>query len=136
MVPLMPLEVSCTGTHPNDPVSRGSLHNVDYLWVHTMPTQIIPLVQQGLLAELKLVSQHSFHKKIYDGLNLANNPCNIHGATLAEPLHVIDLGLFKYAIEQFCVALGMSPPQLGKKRFSSLVPQLLMEVDSWARHIG
>mgnify|MGYP000408908624 CR=1 FL=1 len=49
--------------------------------------------------------------------------------TPAEPLHLLELGLFKYAIEGFCINLGYSPK-------SKSYPKIIQEIDSWARQIG
>ena len=49
--------------------------------------------------------------------------------TLAEPLHLLELGLFKYTIEGFCVNLGYSP------KLKSY-PKIIQALDSWARQIG
>ena len=47
----------------------------------------------------------------------------------AEPLHLLELGLFKYTIEGFCVALGYIPT-------SKSPPKILKEIDIWARAVG
>ena len=49
--------------------------------------------------------------------------------TPAEPLHLLELGLFKYTIEGFCVALGYSPK-------SKSYPKIIKDLDNWARQIG
>jgi hypothetical protein len=49
--------------------------------------------------------------------------------TPGEPLHVVDLGLFKYRLEAFFICLGMNPK-------SKAPCKILMELDSMAKRIG
>ena len=49
--------------------------------------------------------------------------------TPGEPLHVVDLVLFKYGLEGFFICLGMNPK-------SKAPCKVLMELDSMARRIG
>jgi hypothetical protein len=49
--------------------------------------------------------------------------------TPGEPLHVLEIGLFKIAIEGLCVNLGYKPKA---KSYS----KILQELDVWARCVG
>jgi hypothetical protein len=49
--------------------------------------------------------------------------------TPAKPLHLLELGLFKYAIGGFCVNLGYSPK-------SKSYPKIIKDLDNWARRVG
>jgi hypothetical protein len=62
-------------------------------------------------------------------LDIGRYPRGIHGMTPGEPLHVVDLGLFKYGLEGFFICLGMNPK-------SKAPCKILMELDSIARRIG
>ena len=48
--------------------------------------------------------------------------------TPCQPLHVVDLGLFKYTLEEFYICLGMNLKSKGPSK-------ILMEVDSMARRV-
>ena len=80
--------------------------NVDYPWGHILPAEIAALLAAGDFTGLKNISQHPIRNAFYNGVCLGGNHRGIHGMTPAEPLHLLELGLFKYAIEGFCVALG------------------------------
>ena len=60
---------------------------------------------------------------------LGGNVRGIHGMSPGEPLHVLELGLFKLAMEGFCINLGFKPK-------SKSFPKILKELDVWARRIG
>ena len=103
--------------------------NVDYDWDHIMPSQIEDLVNARNKQALQTISQHPIRNAFYHGLCLGGNPRGIYGMTPAEPLHVLELGLFQYAVEGFCVDLGYTA---GSKSY----PKILQQIDSWARPIG
>jgi hypothetical protein len=102
---------------------------VDYLWGHILPEEIEALVSAGNFDGLKNISQHPIRNAFYDGVCLGGNRRGIHGMTPAEPLHLLELGLFKYAIEGFCISLGYSPK-------SKSYPKIIKDLDNWARRIG
>jgi hypothetical protein len=102
---------------------------VDYTWSHILPQDIAALLAEGNFTGLKNISQHPIRNAFYDGICLGGNPRGIHGMTPAEPLHLLELGLFKYAIEGFCVSLGYVAT-------SKSPPKILKEIDVWARLIG
>ena len=102
---------------------------VDFPWSHILPDEISGLLATGDLAGLKNISQHPVRNAFYNGVCLGGNQRSIHGMTPAEPLHLLELGLFKYAVEGFCVALGYVPT-------SKSPPKILKAIDGWARIIG
>jgi hypothetical protein len=76
------------------------------------------------------MSQHPLKNAFYKSkLDIGRNPHGIHGMTPGEPLHIVDLGLFKYGLEGFFICLGMNPK-------SKAPCKMLMELASIARHIG
>ena len=103
--------------------------NVDYLWRHIIPDDIKTLLAADDLQGLKNISQHPIRNAFYDGVCLGGNRRGVHGMSPAEPLHLLELGLFKYAIEGFCVNLGYSPK-------SKSYPKIIKDLDDWARRIG
>ncbi len=102
---------------------------MDYVWQHILPGDISALVEAGDFVGLKNMSQHPIRDAFYAGVCLGGNLRGIHGMTPAEPLHLLELGLFKYTIEGFCVALGYSPT-------SKSPPKILKDIDTWARAVG
>jgi hypothetical protein len=102
---------------------------VEYLWRHILPEEIEALYSAGDFTGLKNISQHPIRNAFYDGVCLGGNRRGVHGMTPAEPLHLLELGLFKYTIEGFCVALGYSPT-------SKSYPKIIQDLDNWARQIG
>ena len=106
--------------------------NPDYPWRHLMPGDVSKLVEAKDLDGLKAISQHYVQNAYYNPLLcLGGIPRGIHGMTPGEPLHVIDLGIFKYLIESFCIAMGMNPIA------SSRAPtKMLSHIDSMARRVG
>ncbi len=78
---------------------------------------------------LKALSQHPIQNAFYDGICLGGNTRGIHGMSPGEPLHVLELGLFKMMIEGFYVNLGYKPG-------SKLYPKMLQLLDVWAQRIG
>ena len=79
---------------------------MDYVLQHILPGDISALVEAGEFVGLKNMSQQPIRDAFYAGVCLGGNLRGIHGMTPAEPLHLLELGLFKYTIEGFCVALG------------------------------
>jgi hypothetical protein len=65
----------------------------------------------------------------YEGICLGGNKRGIHGMSPGEPLHVLELGLFKMMIEGLYVNLGYKPG-------STSYPKILQLLDVWARKIG
>ena len=108
---------------------RSQTDNVDYDWEHIIPSQIQNLVDSNNLEALKSISQHPIVNAFYRGICLGGNPRGIHGMTPGEPLHVLEIGLFKIVIEGLCVNLGYKPK-------SKSYPKILQELDVWARRIG
>jgi hypothetical protein len=53
----------------------------------------------------KALSQHPIRNAFYEGICLGRNGRGIRGMSPGEPLHVLELGLFKMMIEGF---YGMS----------------------------
>ncbi len=102
---------------------------VDFLWRHIVPEDIEALLTAGDWQGLKHISQHPIRNAFYDGVCLGGNHRGVHGMTPAEPLHLLELGLFKYTIEGFCVNLGYSPQ-------SKSYPKIIKDLDNWARRIG
>jgi hypothetical protein len=96
---------------------------------HILPEEITALISAGDFNGLKNISQHPIRNAFYDGVCMGGNRRGIHGMTPAEPLHLLELGLFKYAIEGFCVCLGYTPK-------SKSTPKILKEIDTMARLIG
>jgi hypothetical protein len=113
--------------HYDTPTSATA--SVDHLWQHILPEQVSNLYAPGDVTGLKNMLQHPICNAFYEGVCLGGNPRGIHGMTPAEPLHLLELDLFKYTIEGFCVALGFNPK-------SKSPPQILKEIDTWARTIG
>ncbi len=104
--------------------------NAFYPWRHVKPDVVHALVLSNDLERLKAMSQHPLKNAFYNTkLDIGRNPRGIHGMTPGEPLHVVDLGLFKYGLEGFFICLGMNPK-------SKAPCKILMELDSMARHIG
>jgi hypothetical protein len=102
--------------------------NAFYPCRHVKPDVVHSLVVSNDLEGLKAMSQHPLKNAFYNSkLDIGRNPRGIHGMTPAEPLHVVDLGLFKYRLEGFFICLGMN--------LESKAPcKILMELDSIARH--
>ena len=83
------------------------------------------LVLHNDIKELKQMSQYNFHSAWYKlNITFGGNPRGIHGVTPSEPLHMIDLGIFKYLVEVFFQDIGPS-----ECKIHSLV-------DSWAKRVG
>ncbi len=101
-----------------------------YPWCHVMPNAVQALVKANDLEGLKVISQHNVRNAFYHpDLNIGVNPRGIHGMTPGEPLHVVDLGLFKYGLEGFFICLGQNPK-------SKAPCKILMQLDSMARRVG
>jgi hypothetical protein len=113
--------------HCNTP--RSETDNVDYEWEHILPAQVQGLIDANDKEGLKSISQHPIVNAFYTAICLGGNLRGIHGMTPGEPLHVLELGLFKMLIEGFFVNLGYKPN-------SSSYPKILEQLDVWARKIG
>jgi hypothetical protein len=113
--------------HCNTP--RSETDNVDYEWDHILPAQVQGLIDANDKEGLKAISQHPILNAFYTDICLGGNPRGIHGMTPGEPLHVLELGLFKMLIEGFYVNLGYKPN-------SKSYPKILEQLDVWARKIG
>lgn len=75
--------------------------------------------------KLKIYSQYCFHTAWWNlGINFGGHPYGIHGVTPSEPLHMIDLGIFKYLVETFFSSVGNK----GCKVHSLM--------DSWCKRVG
>ena len=113
--------------HCNTP--RFQTDNVDYDWEHILPAQVQRVIDANDKEGLKALSQHPIRNAFYEGICLGGNERGIHGMSPGEPLHVLELGLFKMMIEGFYVNLGYRP---GSKSY----PKILQRLDVWARKIG
>jgi hypothetical protein len=114
--------------HCNTP--RSQTDNVDYEWEHILPSHVQNLIDTNDLDDaLKSISQHPIVNAFYHGICLGGNPHDIHGMTPGEPLHVLQIGLFKIVFEGLCINLGYKPK-------SKLYPKILQERDIWARRVG
>ena len=91
----------------------------------TKQSVIDQLVAEEKSIELKKLSQYEFHTawKMLD-ITFGDNEYGIHGVTPSEPLHMIDLGIFKYLVQVFFLQLGSPDCKL-----HSLI-------DTWAKTIG
>jgi hypothetical protein len=103
-----------------------------------MPDAVQALVKVNDVKGLKVISQPHVQNTLYiPKFNIGRNPQGIHGMTPGEPLHMVDLGLFKYGLEGlfkyglegFYICLGMNPK-------SKWPCKILAEVDSMAWRIG
>jgi hypothetical protein len=104
--------------------------NAFYPWRHVKPDAVHSLLVSNDLEGLKAMSQHPLKNAFYNSkLDIGCKPRGIHGMTPGEPLHVVDLGLFKYGWEGFFICLGMNPKRKAPCK-------ILMELDSIARCIG
>jgi hypothetical protein len=104
--------------------------NAFYPRRHVKPDVVHSLVVSNDLEGLKAMSQHPLKNAFYNPkLDIGQKPRGIHGMTPGKPLHVLDLGLFKYGLEGFFICLGMNPK-------SKAPCKILMELDSMARRIG
>ena len=117
------LSVKCICRHC--PVPSDSLDDPMSNYPLTLQSNIDTLVENGDMSGLKNMSQYSFHtvwKKL--GITFGGNPRGIHGVTPSEPLHMIDLGIFKYLVQVFFAVIGSKDCKL-----HSLV-------DTWAKRVG
>jgi hypothetical protein len=113
--------------HCNTP--REETDNVNYDWEHILPEQVQSVIDVNDNEGLKIISQHPIRNAFYQDICLGGNTRGIHGMTPGEPLHVLELGLFKLLIEGFFVNLGYKPG-------STSYPKILQLLDVWARKIG
>ncbi len=122
------LQVKRVCRHCNIPTM--DCDNAFYPWQHVMPDAVHALVVAKDVDGLKAISQHDLKNAFYNPkLDIGGNPRGIHGMTPCEPLHLVDLGLFKYALEGFYICLGMNLKSKGPSK-------ILMELDSMARRVG
>jgi hypothetical protein len=64
-----------------------------------MPDAVQSLVKVDDLEGLKAISQRNVRNAFYNPkLNIGWNSQGIHRITPGEPLHMVDLGLFKYGL--------------------------------------
>jgi hypothetical protein len=110
-------------------IPRSQTDNVDYEWEHIIPELFQSAIDANDKEGLKALSQHPIRNAFYEGLCLGGNKRGIHGMSPGEPLHVLELGLFKMMIKGFCVNLGYKPG-------STSYPKILQLLDVWARKIG
>jgi hypothetical protein len=108
---------------------REQTDNVDYEWEHILPADVQIHIDANDKEALRSISQHPIRNAFYLGICLGGNLRGIHGMTPGEPLHVLELGLFKIVIEGFFVNIGYNP-------WSKSYPKILQQVDVWARRIG
>jgi hypothetical protein len=94
-----------------------------------LPAQVRCLIDAKDKEGLRSISQHPIRNAFYTELCLGGNPRGIHGMTPREPLHVLELGLFKIVIHGFLINLGYKP---NSKSYS----KILQWLDVWARKIG
>jgi hypothetical protein len=110
-------------------IPRDQTDNVDYEWEHILPADVQVHIDAKDKEALQSISQHPIRNAFYVGICLGGNIRGIHGMTPGEPLHVLELGLFKIVIEGFFVNLGYNP-------WSKAYPKILEQLDVWARRIG
>jgi hypothetical protein len=82
--------------------------------------QVQSLIDANELGALKSIAKHPIRNVFYYEICLGGNPHGIHVMTPGEPLHVLELVLFKIVIEGFCVNLGYKPK-------SESYPKILQE---------
>jgi hypothetical protein len=99
--------VACLSCHCNIP--RSQTDNVEYEWEHILPELIQSVIDADDKEGLKALSQHPIQNAFYEGICLGGNKRGIHGMSPSEPLHVLELGLFKMMIKGFYVNLGYKP---------------------------
>jgi hypothetical protein len=99
--------VACLCRHCNIP--RSQTNNVDYEWEHIIPELVQSVIGANDKEGLKDLSQHPIRNAFYKGICLGGNKRVIHGMSPGEPLHVLELGLFKMMIKGFYVNLGYKP---------------------------
>jgi hypothetical protein len=106
-------------------IPRSQTDNVYYGWEHIIPELVQSAIDANDKEGLKALSQHPIQNAFYEGTCLGGNKRGIHGMSPGEPLHVLELGLFKMMIEGFYVSLGYKPG-------STLYPKILQLLDMWA----
>ena len=109
--------------HCNVPFDELDNPNFDYKFM--LQSTIDELVDNGDIDGLRELSHH-YVKLAWShvGVSFGGNKRGIHGVTPSEPLHMVDLGLFKYCIQAFFKDLGGENCKLHA------------EIDQWARRIG
>lgn len=94
-------------------------------WQYTLQSTLDALIDAGDDGALSASTYHLVQTawKQLD-IKFGGNPRGVNGATPSEPLHQIDLGMFKYEIKEFFIAIG---PENCK---------LHSIIDEWARCVG
>ena len=110
-------------------IPRIECDDVNYPWQHTYPSTVQEAIATGEKTALQAISYHNLRNAFWNIQN-GNNLRNIHGMTPGEPLHAIELGLMKYAIRGFSIALGLNPDSDGS------APILFRVIERYARKIG
>ena len=106
-------------------VPFDELDNPNAAYPLTCQSDIDSMVLRQELEELASMGQHNILTAWYhSGITFGGNPRGIHGVTPSEPLHQIDLGIFKYLVGVFFADLGKDKCKLHAV------------VDQWARRIG
>jgi hypothetical protein len=105
-------------------IPRSQTDNVDYEWGHIIPELVQSAIDANDKEGLKVLSQHPIRNAFYEDICLGDNKRGIHGMSPGEPLHVLELGLFKMMIEGFYLNLGYKPG-------STSYPKILQLLDVW-----
>ena len=100
------LKVKRICRHCNIPSDR--LDDPTYPWQYTFPKEITDLMEAEDWDGLKAISQHPIKNAFYK-LDCGGNERNIHGMSMGEILHMIDLGLPPRSLDQFYIGLGVTP---------------------------
>ena len=100
---------------------RIETDNVGYEWEHILPQHVQTAIDANDRDALRSISQHPIRNAFYADICLGGNSRGIHGMTPGEPLHVLELGLFKLMIKGFYFNLGYKP---GSKSYPKIL-QLL-----------
>ncbi len=111
-------------------IPRVECDDVNYPWQHTYPSTVQDAIATGENSALQAISYHKLRNAFWYIRN-GNNLRNIHGMTPGEPLHAIELGLMKYAIRGFAIALGLNPDKDSKS-----FPVFFRIIERYARQIG
>jgi hypothetical protein len=77
---------------------RSETNNVDFKWTHILPEQVQNVIDINDKEGLKALSQHPIQIAFYEAICLGRNTRGIHRMSTGEPLHVLELGLFKMII--------------------------------------
>ena len=117
------LGVKCICRHCKVPSDQ--LDNPWAMYPLTEQSSIDQWVANNDIENLNNMSQYNF-PTVWKTLNITfgGNVRGIHGVTPSEPLHMIDLGIFKYLVQVFFDDMGPKDCKL-----HSLI-------DSWAKRVG